>query len=180
MNSDIQKTLYSRQAIQKRCQQLGRYLTGVYSGKKPIVIGVLKGAVVFMTDLIRHMKIGMQIDFIDVSSYNGGTKSSGTVKLHKDIDANVRNRNVLFVEDIIDTGRTLQFLSRLMKHRGAKSIRICTLLDKTDNRMVDVRPDYFGFKVPNEFVVGYGMDYQGYYRNLPYVGILKPSIYSND
>ncbi|XIF20516.1 MAG: hypoxanthine phosphoribosyltransferase [Acetilactobacillus jinshanensis] len=179
MNNDILKTLYSQQQIQERCQQLGHTLDHVYQGKRPLVIGVLKGAVIFMTDVIRNMHTYMQMDFIDVSSYNGGTQSSGHVKLQKDIDTSVKGRNVLFIEDIIDTGRTLHFLKRLLKGRGAKSIRICTLFDKPAGRLVDVKPNWVGFKVPNEFVVGYGMDYQGYYRNLPYVGILKPKIYKN-
>ena len=179
MNNDILKTLYSQQDIQKRCQQLGKLLATKYRHQKPLVIGVLKGAIMFMTDVIRNMDIYMQIDFVDVSSYNGGTQSSGHVKLQKDIDTSVRGRNVLFIEDIIDTGRTLYFLQNLLKNRGAKSIRICTLFDKPENRLVDVKPDYVGFKVPDEFVVGYGMDYQGEYRNLPYVGVLKPQIYSH-
>ena len=177
MNNDILKTLYSQQEIQKRCQQLGHTLSKVYRNKKPLVIGVLKGAVVFMTDVIRNMDTYMQIDFIDVSSYNGGTKSSGHVKLQKDIDTSVKGRDVLFIEDIIDTGRTLHFLRRLLRGRGAKSIRICTLFDKPAGRLVDIKPNWVGFKVPNEFIVGYGMDYAGLYRNLPYVGVLKPRIY---
>ena len=115
-----------------------------------------------------------------VESIASGTRSSGKVRLTKDIEANVRNRNVLFIEDIIDTGRTLYFLKNLLTKRGAKSVRICTLLDKTARRIVNIKPDYFGFKIPNKFIVGYGMDYQGKYRNLPYVGILKPKIYSQN
>ena len=179
MNNDILKTLYSRQDIQERCRQLGKLLARKYKDKNPLVIGVLKGAIMFMTDVIRDMDIYMQIDFIDVSSYNGGTQSSGHVKLQKDIDTSVRGRNVLFIEDIIDTGRTLGFLEKLLKNRGAKSIHICTLFDKPENRLVNVKPDYIGFKVPDEFVVGYGMDYRGEYRNLPYVGVLKPRVYSH-
>ncbi|GLB47200.1 hypoxanthine phosphoribosyltransferase [Philodulcilactobacillus myokoensis] len=179
MNNDIEKVLYSKEDIKKTCQKLGQKIAKQYAGKKPLVIGVLKGAIVFMTDLIRNMDIYMDIDFIDVSSYGGGTKSSGNVKLVKDIDTDVKGRNVLFIEDIIDTGRTLKYLKNLLMDRGANSIHVCTLMDKPEGRLVDVKADYVGLKVPNEFVVGYGMDYKEEYRNLPYVGVLKPRVYSN-
>ena len=179
MNNDILKTLYDQKEIKQRCRALGHRLAKEYRGKNPLVIGVLKGAVIFLTDVIRNMGIYMQLDFIDVSSYDGGTQSTGHVTLKKDIDSDVRGRNVLFIEDIIDTGHTLYFLKNLLAKRGAKSIRICTLLDKPARRSVNIKPDYVGFRIPNEFIVGYGMDYQGKYRNLPYIGILKPQIYSN-
>ena len=131
-----------------------------------------------MADVIKRMNIYMDLDFIDVSSYKGGTVSTGEVELVKDLDSDVKDRDVLFIDDIIDTGRTLDYLKKLLKNRGAKSVKVCTLMDKPEARKVDtVQADYVGFDVPNEFLVGYGLDYQGKYRNLPYVGVLKPEVY---
>ncbi|ANZ57322.1 hypoxanthine phosphoribosyltransferase [Fructilactobacillus lindneri] len=178
MNDDIQKVLYSEQKIQDTCAELGKTLTTDYQDKQPLVICVLKGAVPFTADLIKRMNIYMDVDFIDVSSYKGGISSTGEVELVKDIDTDVSGRDVLFIDDIIDTGNTLEYLKDLLKNRGAKSIKICTLMDKPEARKVDaIKADYVGFDVPNEFLVGYGLDYQGKYRNLPYVGILKPEVY---
>lgn len=178
MNDDIQKVLYSEQKIQDTCAELGKTLTTDYQDKQPLVICVLKGAVPFTADIIKRMNIYMDVDFIDVSSYKGGISSTGEVELVKDIDTDVSGRDVLFIDDIIDTGNTLEYLKDLLKNRGAKSIKICTLMDKPEARKVDViKADYVGFDVPNEFLVGYGLDYQGKYRNLPYVGILKPEVY---
>ncbi|KRM69315.1 hypoxanthine phosphoribosyltransferase [Apilactobacillus ozensis] len=179
MNNDILKTLYSEEDIKQACQKLGQQISEDYKGKTPIVIGVLKGAIFFMTDIVREMDIYTKLDFIDVSSYNGGTESSGSVKLIKDIDVDVNGKDVIFMEDIIDTGRTLKYLKELLADRGANSIKVCTLMDKPEGRVVEVKADYVGFEVPNEFVVGYGLDYDGKYRNLPYVGVLKPKIYSD-
>ncbi|WP_413627627.1 hypoxanthine phosphoribosyltransferase [Fructilactobacillus vespulae] len=180
MNEDIQDILYSEQKIQDTCVNLGKQLSEDYKDLKPLVVCVLKGAVPFMSDVIKRMNIYMDIDFIDVSSYQGGTESTGKVKLVKDLDTDVNGRNILFVDDIIDTGRTLAYLKDLLKDRGAKSIKVCTLMDKPEARKVDtVQADYVGFDVPNEFLVGYGLDYQGLYRNLPYVGILKPEVYKS-
>lgn len=179
MNNDILKTLYSEEDIKQACQTLGQQISEDYKGKTPIVIGVLKGAIFFMTDIVREMDIYTKLDFIDVSSYNGGTESSGSVKLIKDIDVDVNGKDVIFMEDIIDTGRTLKYLKELLADRGANSIKVCTLMDKPEGRVVEVKADYVGFEVPNEFVVGYGLDYDGKYRNLPYVGVLKPKIYSD-
>ncbi|UQS85014.1 hypoxanthine phosphoribosyltransferase [Apilactobacillus apisilvae] len=179
MNNDILKTLYSEQDIENACKRLGDQITTDYQGKNPIVIGVLKGAIFFMTDLVRDIDLYMDIDFIDVSSYHGGTHSSGSIELMKDIDIDVKGRNILFVEDIIDTGRTLKYLEDLLEDRGAKSIKVCTLMDKPEGRVVEAKADYVGLEVPNEFVVGYGLDYVGKYRNLPYVGVLKPEVYSD-
>lgn len=132
-----------------------------------------------MADIVRQIDTYCELDFMDVSSYGNNTVSSGEVKIIKDLDVSVKGRNVLIVEDIIDTGRTLASLVELLKSRDAASVKICTLLDKPDRRVKTVKPDYVGFEVPNEFVVGYGLDFQGHYRNLPYVGILKPEIYEN-
>ncbi|ETO40390.1 Hypoxanthine-guanine phosphoribosyltransferase [Fructilactobacillus florum 8D] len=178
MDNDIQRVLYSEAKIQETCKRLGSQLTNVYRSKRPLVVCVLKGAVPFTADLIKRMDVYMDLDFIDVSSYHGGTKSSGTVKLLKDLDTSVAGRDVLFVDDIVDTGKTLVYLQRLLRNRGAASMKVCTLMDKPEARPSDgVKADYVGFQVPNEFLVGYGLDYQGKYRNLPYVGILKPDIY---
>mgnify|MGYP001393102615 CR=1 FL=1 len=177
MNQDIEKVLYSQAQIAAACKKLGEQLTTEYAQKRPLVICVLKGATLFMADLIRYIKTYLEIDFMDVSSYGDGTESSGSVKILKDLDASVAQRDVLIVEDIIDTGTTLAYLVNLLKMRQAKSIKICTLLDKPERREKKISPDYFGFKVPNDFVVGYGLDYQGFYRNLPYVGILKREVY---
>jgi hypoxanthine phosphoribosyltransferase/bifunctional protein TilS/HprT len=141
------------------------------------VVGVLKGAVPFMADIVREMDCYLELDFMDVSSYGNATVSSGEVKIIKDLDTNVEGRDMLIVEDIIDSGRTLAYLVDLFKYRKAKSVRIVTLLDKPEGRVVDIEADYIGFDVPNEFVVGYGLDYAEQYRNLPYVGVLKPSVY---
>ncbi|TPR12200.1 hypoxanthine phosphoribosyltransferase [Apilactobacillus timberlakei] len=179
MNNDILKTLYSEEDIENACKRLGEQITKDYQGENPIVIGVLKGAIFFMTDIVRDIDLYMDIDFIDVSSYHGGTQSSGSIELMKDVDIDVNGRNVLFIEDIIDTGRTLKYLEDLLSDRGAKSIKVCTLMDKPEGRVVEAKADYVGLEVPNEFVVGYGLDYNGKYRNLPYVGVLKPKVYSN-
>ncbi|AUJ31442.1 MAG: hypoxanthine phosphoribosyltransferase [Liquorilactobacillus nagelii] len=180
MNSDIKEILYSQEQIQRVCQELGAKLTNDYQDKKPLVICVLKGAVMFMADIVRKIDTYIELDFMDVSSYGNEMESSGSVKIIKDLDVSVKGRDVLIVEDIIDTGRTLACLASLLKHRQAKSVKICTLLDKPDRREKTISPDYVGFQVPNEFVVGYGLDYQGFYRNLPYVGILKPAVYEKN
>lgn len=179
MNNDIEKVLYSKEDIAAACKRLGQQLAEDYRDKTPLMVCVLKGAILFMTDVIRDMDIYATIDFIDVSSYNGGTESSGTIRLLKDLDTDVAGRDVVLVEDIIDTGRTLKYLEDLLKDRQAKSIKVCTLMDKPSGRVVEAKADYVGFNVPSEFVVGYGLDYEEKYRNLPYVGVLKPSVYSD-
>lgn len=179
MNNDIKAVLYSKEQIDEVARNLGERITKDFEGKNPLVICVLKGAVFFMADIVRQIDTYCELDFMDVSSYGNNTVSSGEVKIIKDLDVSVKGRNVLIVEDIIDTGRTLASLVELLKSRDAASVKICTLLDKPDRRVKTVKPDYVGFEVPNEFVVGYGLDFQGHYRNLPYVGILKPEIYEN-
>ena len=179
MNNDIERVLYSREDIHQVAQKLGKELTTAYAGKNPLIICVLKGAVLFTTDIIREMYIYADLDFINLSSYGNETISSGEVQLTKDLDADVTGRDVLVIEDIIDTGRTLKFLIDLLKRRDVNSVKVCTLLDKPAGRLVDIKADYIGFEVPNEFVVGYGLDYAERYRNLPYVGILKPAIYEH-
>ncbi|KRL01867.1 hypoxanthine phosphoribosyltransferase [Liquorilactobacillus capillatus] len=180
MNNDIKEILYTKENIKEVAEKIGTQLTKDYAGKNPLVVCVLKGAFLFMADIVREIKTYAEIDFMDVSSYGDETESTGEIKIVKDLDVPVEGRNILIVEDIIDTGRTLNCLVDLFNHRKVASVKICTLLDKPDRRVKGIRPDYVGFKVPNEFVVGYGLDYQGHYRNLPYVGILKPAIYENN
>lgn len=178
--NDIEKVLITREQIKTRCEELGKELKEKFDGQTPLVVGVLKGAVPFMADIIREMDSHVEIDFMDVSSYGNATVSSGEVKIVKDLDTNVAGRDMLIVEDIIDSGRTLAYLVDLFKYRKANSITIVTLLDKPEGRVVDIEADYVGFDVPNEFVVGYGLDYCERYRNLPYVGVLKPEIYESN
>lgn len=180
MNNDIEKVLYSADDIQAAIDRLAKQLTVEYRDKKPLIVSVLSGAVLFTVDLIKKMDIMAQIDFIDVSTYFGGTATTGQLKLIHDMTANVKGRNILITEDIVDSGRTLDYLVKLLKKRGAKSVKTVSLLNKPEGREFDVNVEYYGFKVPNEFLVGYGLDYKGYYRNLPYVGVLKPSVYSED
>ncbi len=180
MNNDIERVLYSEEMLGKRMDELATDLTKDYKDKRPIIISVLSGEVLFTVDMIERLDIMAQIDFIDVSSYFGGLGSTGKVKLIHDLKTDVKDRHVLIMEDIVDTGHTLKYLMDLLADRGAKSIKVCSLLNKPEGREVDVEPDYVGFTVPKEFLVGYGLDYKGFYRNLPYVGILKPSVYQND
>lgn len=178
MHNDIQKVLISEDELQEKIRELGRELTTEYEGRNPLVVGVLKGATPFMTDLLKRVDTYLEMDFMDVSSYGNGTVSSGEVKIIKDLNASVEGRDVLVIEDIIDSGRTLSYLVDLIKYRKAKSVKLVTLLDKPAGRNVAIEADYVGFVVPNEFVVGYGLDYAERYRNLPYIGVLKPEIYS--
>ncbi|MFR0554272.1 hypoxanthine phosphoribosyltransferase [Loigolactobacillus coryniformis subsp. coryniformis] len=179
MHQDIKSILYDQEAIAQVTARLGQQLTTDYAGKNPLVICVLKGAMLFMADLVRQIDTHLEMDFLDVSSYQGGTESTGEVKIIKDLDTPIKDRDVLIVEDIVDTGRTLNYLVDLLKYRQAKSVKICTLLNKPETRVVPVEADYVGFKVPNAFLVGYGLDYAEQYRNLPYIGILKASVYQN-
>ncbi|CZR03515.1 hypoxanthine phosphoribosyltransferase [Trichococcus ilyis] len=177
LHPDIKEVLYSEEEISAVVKDLGAQLTKEYKGKNPLVIGVLKGAVMFMTDLSRAMDCDLELDFMDVSSYGAGMESSGDVKILKDLDTSVDGRDLLIVEDIIDTGRTLSYLIDIFKYRKAKSIKVVTLMDKKERRVVDLEADYIGINVPNEFVVGYGLDFNEKYRNLPYIGILKSEVY---
>jgi len=178
MHNEIEKVLITKEEIEQKCAEIGAQLTKEYERKFPLVIGVLKGAVPFMSDLLRYTETHLEMDFMDVSSYGSGTSSSGEVKIVKDLDTKVEGRDLLIIEDIIDSGLTLRYLVDLFKYRKAKSIKIVTLLDKPTRRSADIKADIIGFEVPNEFVVGYGLDYNQRYRNLPYIGILKPEIYS--
>ncbi|MBU5595514.1 hypoxanthine phosphoribosyltransferase [Amphibacillus sp. MSJ-3] len=180
MHSDIEKILVSQEEIQEKCKELGSQLAEEYKDKFPLAIGVLKGALPFMSDILRHMDTYLEMDFMDVSSYGSEMRSSGEVKIEKDLNTKVEGRDLLIIEDIIDSGLTLNYLVELFKYRKARSIKIVTLLDKPAGRTVDIKADIVGFKVPNEFVVGYGLDYQEKYRNLPYIGVLKPHIYGGE
>lgn len=178
MNNDIKEILLTEEQIAEKVKELGVTLTREYKDKNPLVICVLRGAIVFMADIIRHLDIRCEMDFMAVSSYGAGTESSGEVKILKDLDTSVQHRHVLIVEDIMDSGQTLSRLVELLKHREAASVKVVTLLNKPERRKVAISPDYSGFTIPDEFVVGYGLDYAEAYRNLPYIGILKPEVYS--
>ena len=178
MEKDIQEVLLSEEQIQTRIRELGEILTKEYEGKNPVVIGVLKGVVVFYADMIRQIKVPCQMDFMRVSSYKG-TSSTGNMLMKLDLSADLKGRHVLILEDIFDTGNSLEYTYNYLLSKEPASLKICTLLDKPERRRagVTVKADYVGFTIPNEFVVGYGLDFNEQYRNLPYVGILKPEAY---
>ena len=177
MHRDIERVLYSQEEIAAKVRELGAQISADYAGKNLVLVSVLKGAVVFMADLMRAVTIPCSIDFMSVSSYGKETRSSGVVRIRKDLDEQLEGKHVLIVEDILDSGLTLSYLREYIVQKGAESVRIATLLDKPSRRCVAVYPDYTCFTVPDAFVVGYGLDYNEIYRNLPYVGILKPEVY---
>ncbi|RJU49949.1 hypoxanthine phosphoribosyltransferase [Streptococcus sp. AM28-20] len=178
LENDIKKILISHDEIVTAARELGQKLTKDYQGKNPILVGILKGSVPFMAELIKHIDTHIELDFMLVSSYHGGTSSSGVINIIKDLDQDIKGRDILFVEDIIDTGKTLKSLKELFEGRQPASVKIATLLDKPEGRLVEIEADYTCFTIPNEFVVGYGLDYDENYRNLPYIGILKEEVYS--
>ena len=180
MRNDIQEVLFSEQQLADKVAELGARISADYEDKNPLVVSVLKGSYVFMADLTRKITIPCNVDFMAVSSYGAGTKTTGEVQIIKDIGSKIDGRHLIIVEDILDSGVTLSFLMKILKARGAASIRLCTLLSKPERRKVDVPVDYLGFEIPDEFVVGYGLDYAEKYRNLPYIGILKPSVYGGE
>ncbi|XKE94837.1 hypoxanthine phosphoribosyltransferase [Metaplanococcus flavidus] len=180
LQKDIEEILISEERLQEKARELGETLTNDYKDKYPLAIGVLKGAMPFMGDLMKRFNGYVEMDFMDVSSYGNATVSSGEVKIIKDLNASVEGRDLLIIEDIIDSGLTLSYLVDLFKYRKANSIKIVTLLDKPSGRKVDLKADYIGFEVPDAFVVGYGLDFAEKYRNLPYIGILKPEVYSEE
>lgn len=177
MNDDIRAVLVSEQQLKDKVAQLGAQISQDYAGKDLVLVSILKGAVVFMADLMRAVTIPCSIDFMVVSSYGAGTTTTGLVKIIKNLDSDLSGKDVLIVEDILDTGVTLSNLVPMLKMRDPNSVRICAILDKPSRRRADIQADYIGFQVPDEFVVGYGLDYDEKYRNLPYVGVLKPSVY---
>ena len=179
MYNDLDDILYTKDQLAEAVKKLGQQITKDYEGKKPVMICILKGASVFFVDLIREIDLPLEIDFMVVSSYGASTKSSGEVKMVKDLDRSINGRDVIVVEDIVDSGMTLSFLKRTLLGRGASSLRIATLLDKPARRRVELEVDYSCFEIPDAFVVGYGLDYNETYRNLPDVGILSPRIYAD-
>lgn len=178
MEKDIKKILISEEEVSIRIKELGREITEAYKEKDLMVVGILKGAVVFMAELCKRIDLPIDMDFMSVSSYGKSASSTGEVKIIKDLDGSVAGKDILIVEDIIDTGLTLSYLTDNLKKRGANSVKIITLLDKPGRRNIQVKVDYLGFEVPNEFIVGYGLDYSEMYRNLPYVAALKEEVYN--
>ena len=179
MEKDILEVLLTEQQIQNRIRELGETLSAEYADKDPVIVGVLKGVVVFYADMIRHIQVPCQMDFMWISSYSG-TTTTGQMQVRRDVSANIEGRHVLILEDIYDTGTSLDFTYKHLLFKKPASLKICTLLDKPERRKpgITLQPDYVGFTIPNAFVVGYGLDYNEHYRNLPYVGILKPEVYN--
>ena len=177
MKDDIGEVLFSEEKIASIVRNMGRQISEDYVGKNLFMVSVLKGSLVFMADLMRAVTIPCSIDFLSVSSYGNGTASSGEVRILKDLDCSLEGKDLLIVEDILDSGMTLSFLLKTLSARNPSSIRLCTFLDKPERRRVDIRPDYVGAEVPDKFIVGYGLDYAEKYRNLPYIGVLKPEVY---
>ena len=174
---DIDEILIPEAALQARIRELGRAIAGDYEGKEPLLVGILVGAFVFLSDLLRHISIHCGVDFMATSSYGDATESSGIVRILKDLDQSIEGRHVLIVDDIIDTGLTMDYLLETLRARYPASLRVCALLDKLPRRRRAVRIDYRGFEIPDKFVVGYGLDYSGRYRNVPFVCVLKPEVY---
>ena len=179
MYNDISQVLATKEIISQKVEELGRRISEDYIGKDLIVVGVLNGAFIFMADLIRHITIPMQIDFISVSSYGKSTMTSGVVKITKDTDISMENKSVVIIEDIVDTGLTLRYIKDIFKTRNPESVKVCTIFDKPSRRKVDIEIEYPGICVPDKFIVGYGLDYAGRYRNLPDICVLKEDIYAN-
>jgi len=177
--TDILEVILDEATIAARVEELGREISTEFEGKNPLLLGILKGSFVFMTDLVRAIDIPVEVDFMAVSSYGSSTKSSGVVRITKDLDRSIADRHVLVVEDIIDSGRTLSYLIENLETRNPASITICTLLDKAEARISDVKGKFVGFPCPDKFVVGYGLDYAERYRNLSYIGELKPEVYKS-
>lgn len=180
MKNDMQSILFTDEQIRERVQVIGESITRDFKGKEPIFVGVLKGSFMFMADLMRHVDVTCSMDFMAVSSYGNKSVTTGAVKINKDLSADVENRHVIVVEDILDSGLTLNYLVNYLSGRNPASITLVTLLDKPSRRQAPVHADYVGFEIPDAFVVGYGLDYAEKYRNLPYIGILKPEVYENE
>ena len=182
MRNDIERIMLTEEQIQNRVKELGAQIAADYADRNPVMICILKGSTMFFADLLRAMPIRLTMDFMAVSSYGRSTKSSGEVEIRKDLSGSIEHRHAIIVEDIIDSGFTLTYLTRMLSARGADSIKICTLLDKPARRApgITLKADYSGFEIEDAFVVGYGLDYDEAYRNLPYIGVLKPSVYENN
>ena len=177
MHPDCERIMLSEDQLRSRVKEIAHEVDKVFKGKRPLVVGILKGSIIFYSDFIRHLSMPVELDFMAVSSYDSGAVSSGKLKIKKDLDSDVNGRDIIIVEDIIDSGFTLANLKALLSERGASSVRIVTLLNKAERREYDVAPDYNCFDIENEFVIGYGLDYNEQYRHLPYIGILKRSVY---
>lgn len=177
LDQDIERVLFTEEELHRRVAALGAEIDRDYDGKEPLLISVLRGSFIFMADLVRSITLPCTVDFMAVSSYGAGTSSSGQVKIVKDLTEAIESKDIIVVEDILDSGNTLHYLLQLLKARHPASIKLCTLLDKPSRRTKPVSVDYTGFSIPDEFVVGYGLDYAEKYRNLPYIGILKPCVY---
>ena len=177
MEQDIQQVLFTEEQLKTRVAELARQIERDYAGKTPMLISVLRGSFIFMADLCRALQLPCTLDFMSVSSYGKGTSSTGQVQITKDLSEDIAGRDILVVEDILDSGNTLSYLLKILENRRPASIRLCTLLDKPERRVKPVTVDYTGFAIPDAFVVGYGLDYAEKYRNLPYIGILKPEVY---
>lgn len=177
MREDIAEILYTEEQLKKRVAEMGAEITRDYAGKEPVFVGVLKGSFVFMADLVRAVDLKCSLDFMAVSSYGNSTKTTGAVQINKDLNQDIEGRDIIIVEDILDSGVTLSYLTRYLSNRSPASMAIATLMDKPSRRQAEVYAKYAGFEVPDAFVVGYGLDFAEKYRNLPYVGVLKPEIY---
>jgi len=178
MTADLQEVLLSKEQIDQRVREIGRQISRDYAGRDLVVVGILKGAIIFLSDLVREISVPVTLDFVATSSYGDSSISSGAVRILKDLEGGIEGRDVLIVEDIVDTGLTLLYLLQNLRSRNPASLKVCTLLDKPERRTVEITPDYLGFSIPNAFVVGYGLDYAEKYRNLPYIAVLKPEAYS--
>ena len=176
-NEILKKTLISEEQLKTRISELAKQIEKDYEGKSPVIVGVLKGSVMFYTDLVRQIDLPLTVDFMSISSYGAGVNSTGEVKIIKDIDGKIGGKDVIIVEDIVDSGYSMNCLLKLFATRSPKSVRVCALLDKPSRREIPVPIDYTGFQVANEFVVGYGLDYAGLYRNIPFIGVLKKEVY---
>lgn len=180
LRGDLDHILITQEQLEQAVQSLGSQLTQEYKGTAPVFVCILKGAALFFSDLLRNVDLPLTIDFMAISSYGNSTKTSGVVRILKDLDHDVLNKDVLVIEDIVDSGLTLSYIKKVLLERGARSVKLVTLLDKPERRKTDLQVDYACFIIPNEFVVGYGLDYQERYRNLPYVGVLHPRIYQEE
>ena len=177
MHKDIEKILYTEEELARRVKELGAQIAADYAGRQPMLISVLRGSYIFMADLTRAIDLDVTVDFMAVSSYGAGTVSSGQVEIKKDLSDSIEGRDLIIVEDILDSGNTLYYLMDVLRARKPASIRICALMDKPERRTKPISADYVGFTIPDAFIVGYGLDYAERYRNLPYVGVLRPSVY---
>ncbi len=177
VHDDVSEVLLTEEQVQTRVRALGAQLSADYAGRSPVLVSVLKGSIVFLADLVRAMDVPLSVDLMEVSSYGSGTETSGQVRILKDLSGPIEGRDVVVVEDIIDTGLTLNYLLRYLTERSPASIRVCCLLDKPARRLAEIEIDYRGFSIPDRFVVGYGLDFNEQYRNLPYIGVLRPSVY---